>query len=125
MHGDQAIYALCLLGASYNHWDDIVRHGPFWNHGGFPAGSAAFWTTLAVVDPAAVLLLFARPNVGIVTTATIMVADVLHNVWIEARYFPPLLHGLAQAPQVVEQIGFMIFVMLTAPLAWKPSSAAS
>jgi hypothetical protein len=120
----RTIYALCLLGATYNHWAEIIRHGLFWDHGGFPKASTTFWTALAVLDPAAAILLFVRPNVGVVGTAAIIIADVIHNVWIEAHYFPPLLYGLANAPQVIEQIVFMIFVLVTARFAWRPEMPA-
>lgn len=119
------IYALCLLGATYNHWWAIYHHGLGWNYGGFPKASAAFWTALAFIDPAAVILLFVQPNLGVAATAAIIVTDVIHNVWIQAHYFPPLLQALAASPQVVEQIAFMVFVVATSPFAWsdRPQSA--
>ena len=73
---------------------------------------------LAFIDPAAVILLFVRPNAGVAATSAIIVTNVIHNVWIQARYFPPLLQALAASPQVVEQIAFMVFVVATGPLAW-------
>ena len=112
------IYAVCLVGATCNHLAAIFQHGLWWDHGGFPKASTTFWTILAALDPAATILLFKRPNVGVMATAAIIIADVIHNVWIQARYFPPLLHALRDAPHVVEQIAFMIFVLVTAPLAW-------
>jgi hypothetical protein len=115
----RTIYALCLLGATYNHWTEIIEHGFLWDHGGFPRASTTFWTMLAFLDPIAAALLFTRPKAGIIATASIIFADVIHNVWIEAHYFPPLLHGLAEAPQVIEQIAFLIFVAVTAPIAWR------
>ncbi len=114
----RTIYALCLLGATYNHWYAIYHHGLQWDYGGFPKGSATFWTALAFFDPAAVILLFARPNVGIGLTIGIIVADVIHNVWIQAHYFPPLLRSLADSPMVLEQIAFMVFVLVSSPFAW-------
>lgn len=116
----RTIYALCLLGATGNHLAAIARHGLLWDYGGLPRASATFWTMLTVLDPAAAILLFRRPNPGIVATAAIIVADVGHNLWIEARYFPPLLHALAGEPRLVEQIAFMVFVAATAPFAWEP-----
>ena len=114
----RTIYALCLLGATYNHWAAIVQHGFLWNPGGFPRASIFFWAMLAVFDPTAAILLFKRPNAGVAATAAIIVVDVIHNVWIQARYFPPLLQALTDAPQVIEQIVFMVFVVTTAPFAW-------
>jgi len=114
----RTIYAACLVGLTYSHWAAIFQHGFLWDHGGFSRASATFWSILAVIDPAAAVLLFKRPNVGVMATAAIIIADVIHNVWIQARYFPPLLHGLGEAPQVAEQIAFMTFVVITAPWAW-------
>lgn len=114
----RTVYALCLLGATYNHWAMIFQHGLLWDYGGFPKASTIFWTVLAFVDPATVILLFLRPNVGVIATAAIIIVDVTHNVWIQARYFPPLLQTLADSPQVIEQIAFMVFVILTARFAW-------
>ncbi len=114
----RTIYALCLMGATYNHWYAIYHHGLNWDYGGFPKGSSTFWTALAFFDPAAVILLFLRPNVGVGLTVGIIVTDVIHNVWIQARYFPPLLQSLADSPMVIEQIAFMVFVLVSSPFAW-------
>lgn len=114
----RAIYGLCLLGATYNHWFAIYHHGLAWDYDGLPRASATFWTALAFVDPAAVILLFVSSNVGITLTIGIIVTDVIHNVWIQASYFPPLLEALASSPQVIEQIAFMVFVLVSSPFAW-------
>jgi hypothetical protein len=121
----RSIFALCLLGATFNHWSEIRQHGFLWDYGGCPRSSTLFWTALAFLDPMAAVLLFVRPNTGIVATVSIIVADVIHNVWIQARYFPPLLHGLGQAPQVVAQIAFMLFVLATAPFGWSETPPRS
>ncbi len=114
----RVIYALCLLGATANHWAILLQHGLYWDYGGFPVATAIFWTSLSFLDPAAVVLLFARPNAGVAATIAIIVTDVIHNLWIEARYFPPLLRTLVQAPGVMAQIAFMLFVLATASRAW-------
>ncbi len=113
----RTIYALCLLGATYNHWVVIWQHGFGWNYGGLPKASTTFWTMLAFLDPVAVILLFTRANTGVAATAAIIVTDVIHNLWIQARYFPPLLQAVASSPQVMEQIAFMLFVVATSWLA--------
>ncbi len=118
--GLRTIYALCLLGATYNHAAMLARHGILWDYGGMPKASAIFWTALTVIDPAAAVLLFTRPNAGVIVTAVIIIADVIHNLWITARYFPPMLHGVAQSPAMIGQIIFMIFVLATAKFAWRP-----
>lgn len=111
------IYALCLLGATYNHWAIIVRHGLLWDYDGLPVVSAIFWTSLAFLDPAAVVLLFLRPRAGVFATIAIIVVDVVHNVSILARYYPPLLQTLRDTPGVIAQIVFMVFVLGTARIA--------
>ena len=121
----RTIYALCLLGATYNHARIVAAHGWLWDYGGFPRASTIFWSTLTIVDPLAAALLFVRPNAGIVATATIIVVDVIHNLWIEARYFPPLLQTLAGAPQMIEQVAFMVFVLATAAFAWTPARSST
>ncbi|GAA4215555.1 hypothetical protein GCM10022253_10350 [Sphingomonas endophytica] len=113
----RAVYALCLLGATYNHWAIIVRHGLLWDYDGLPVVSAIFWTSLAFLDPAAVLLLWRRPRAGVTATMAIIVVDVVHNLWILARFSPPLLRTLLETPGVIAQIVFMLFVLATAPIA--------
>lgn len=115
----RAIYASCLLGATYNHAAAILQHGLFWDYGGYPRVSTTFWTVLVISDPAAVILLFARPNAGVLTTAAIIIVDVSHNVLVKTLYFPLLFDDLAGNLKMVEQIVFMIFVIVTAPLAWR------
>lgn len=114
----RVIYALCLLGATWNHWTAICLHGIFWDYGGLPKASTTFWTMLALIDPVAVILLFWKPNIGVAATAFIIVVDVIHNVWITARYFPPLLQWSAGRWQIIAQIAFLIFVATTAAFAW-------
>ena len=113
------VYALCLLGATYNHATAIYQHGFFWDYGGVPRASATLWTMLAFLDPAAVILLFVRPNAGVIATAAIIIVDVVHNLWVTATYSPPLLQAIARDPKVIEQIAFMVFVIATAPFAWR------
>jgi hypothetical protein len=117
----RTIYALCLLGATYNHWVVIYQHGFEWDYGGVARASATFWTALAFIDPAAVLLLFVKPKVGVAATMGIIVVDVIHNLAVVAHYHPPLLETVAASPQVLAQIAFLLFVLATAQVAWGPS----
>ncbi len=113
----RTIYALCLAGATYNHWAVIVRHGLLWDYDGLPVMSAIFWTSLAFFDPAAVLLLWRRARAGVAATLAIIVVDVVHNLWILACFYPPLSRTLIETPGVIAQIVFMIFVLATARIA--------
>jgi hypothetical protein len=115
----RCIYAACLLGATCNHLDILARHGVFWTYGGQPWLSAAFWTALTVLDPLAAVLLFLRPNAGVLATLAIMLADVPHNLWSIARETAPFWRGIASHPAVLEQIAFLLFVLATARFACK------
>jgi hypothetical protein len=100
-----------------------LRHGLLWDYGGVPLASAAFWTSLTLLDPVAIILLIVRPNVGVLATAVIIITDVFHNLWITARYAQP--HQFSQDvmgdPFDVSQILFMLFVMATTSIAWSRS----
>ena len=114
----RAVYALCLLGGTSTHILIDLRHGLFWDYGGVPKASALFMTSLTLIDPLVVLLLFVRRNAGIAATIALMLVDVTHNLWIVGRFSPPLLDGVAKSWPVQAQIAFLIFVLVTAPLAW-------
>lgn len=60
----RAAYALCLLGATYNHAAILIKHGLFWTYGGVPLPSAIFWTSLTLADPATALCLFLVPRLA-------------------------------------------------------------
>jgi hypothetical protein len=116
------IYAACLLGATINHVRTVAAHGLLWNYGGVSVASATFWTSLTLLDPLAAILLIARPNAGVLATAVIILSDVIHNLWITARYAQPhhLLVAVTSDFFVISQIVFLLFVAATAPIAWTP-----
>jgi hypothetical protein len=113
----RAVYALCLVGGTSTHLLTVLRHGLFWDYGGVPQASAVFWTSLTLIDPLVILLLFVRRNLGIAATIALMIADVTHNLWIVSQVSPPLLEGIARSWPLQSQIAFLIFVLATAPLA--------
>jgi len=118
--GLRLVYALCLLAATCNHALMLLRHGLFWNHGGAPVGSSIFWTSLTLLDPIAAILLFVRPNAGVILTAAIILADVAHNLWFLKRFAAG--GGYAASifgnPNLACQIAFLLFVGGTMRLAW-------
>ena len=115
----RATYAACLLGATFNHARLLARHGLFWDYGGAPLASAVFWTSLTALDPLAATALFVRPNAGVAATVLIIVADVVHNLWITAHHAPPhrSLAAMTTDPFVVSQVAFLLFVAATARIA--------
>ena len=82
--------------------------------------SALYWSSLTFLDPLAILLLFMRARLGILLTGAIIASDVVHNLWFMAAY--PLRETLAEdvtaSFAMMSQIAFLVFVAVTAPLAW-------
>lgn len=111
------IYAICLVGASYNHARIVVAHGIEWNYGGLPLFVCVFWTALTFIDPLAVILLMTKPLFGLALTAAIIVCDVVINFWVGITYGFDIASFLAQAL-------FLIFVMSTVGIAWRAESGA-
>lgn len=113
------IWAACLVLAALNHALILIRHGLFWDYGGVGPGSAAYWSSLTVVDPLVAWLLLARPRVGVPATAVLIATNVAHNLAVTLRY--ALDDGFATrvltSPVLLSQIGFLLFVAATYHLA--------
>ena len=107
------IYALCLLGAAYNHVLVVAEYDWGWDYGGLPVLVTSFWTALTLIDPLAIVLLFMRPKAGVILTLAIIVVDVTINSWVAWRYGIDLAAFLAQA-------GFLVFVLCTWRMAAQP-----
>ena len=114
-------WAACLVVGGTNHARILLQHGLFWDYGGVNAASAVYWSSLTLLDPLSAALLFARPSVGIVSTVVLIVTNVAHNLAITAHNTPAdqLLARVASAPFMLAQIGFMLFVIVTASTAWR------
>lgn len=109
------LLSICLAGGGTTHVIDIARGGLL-PYAGVPLPINAFWTSLALLDFAAVILLWRRRNLGVLLTAAIMVADVSINSYasyglgIAFKSFAPL-----QA-----QTLFLGFVLGAIPMVWRP-----
>lgn len=72
------LLSLCLAAGGSTHVIDMVRGG-FLPYDYVPLPINLFWTSLAVLDFTAVLLLWKRRNAGALLTLVIMCADVSVN----------------------------------------------
>jgi hypothetical protein len=117
----RAVWAACLVLAGLNHARILVQHGLLWDYGGVGWASAAYWSSLTILDPLAAILLFARPRIGIAAAAILITTNVAHNLAITARYTPvgEFLGRAASSPQLLSQIAFLLFVAATARAAWR------
>lgn len=116
----RAIWAACLLTGGANHARTLLQHGLLWDYGGVAWPSAAYWTSLTILDPLVAALLFLRPKIGIPATILLIVTNVIHNLAMSAHDAPPG-EFLTRATNfyLLSQIGFMLFVLATARIAWK------
>ena len=117
----RSVWAGCLLIGGLNHARTLLQHGLFWDYdyGGSSPISAAYWTSLTVLDPLVAALLFVRPRFGIPATVVLIVTNVIHNLATTA-HFAPAGEFLARASHQItlSQIGFMLFVVATTMIAW-------
>ena len=121
----RAIYAACLLGATYNHAVIVLTYGVLTDYGGRPWPVCAFWTCLTLADPAVAALLFLRPRWGVAETAAIIFTDVVINAAVTwgdiARFGPGPARGYLM---LAEQCAFAVFVAVTARRAAPAPQAA-
>src|SRR5471032_1581584 len=89
-------YALCLLGAAYNHLLIVAEYDWGWDYGWLPVFVTTFLTALTLIDPLAIVLLFMLPKAGVMLTLAIMLADGSINAWTGWTYGIDLALFLAQ-----------------------------
>jgi hypothetical protein len=108
-----------LAGATVNHVRAVLDRGWFPEH--LPPATAVYWSSLTFIDPLALLLLFMRPRVGIALTVAIIVSNVAHNLWFVAAHplRGSLFEDVISSPFLISQIAFLLFVALTASIAWR------
>ena len=83
--------ALCLTLAGLGHWHDIATAGWRLAYAPAPLALNIYWSSLAVADIAAAVLLLLRRRTGLVFTLVILVSDVAINSY--ATYQLHLLEG--------------------------------
>jgi hypothetical protein len=112
----RVLFAVCLLGAAFNHARADIEHGLLWDYGfGNEAlfASRIYWSALTVLDPLAAILLFVRPRAGIGLTVLIIVSDVIHNTYYVA------VSDQWTNPFYLSQVGFLVLVFALSPIAWR------
>jgi hypothetical protein len=116
----RSIWAACLLIGGVNHARTLMQHGLFWDYGGVAWASAAYWSSLTLLDPITAALLFVRPKVGIGSTILLIVTNVIHNLAVTAHYASEgEFLSRASNPFIISQIGFLLLVGATARIAWR------
>jgi hypothetical protein len=106
------VYVIAFTGATVNHIADLVRGGlfPYSRWWGVPPLMNAFWTSLTILDPAAIVALLVCAEVGCVLYLAVMISDVACNVYAEIVYWKqPVL----QSAGLMLQAGFLIFLLFT------------
>jgi hypothetical protein len=123
----RSIWAACLLIGGANHARILLQHGFAWDYHGVGWLSAAYWSSLTLIDPLVAALLFVRPKLGIIATVALFVTNVGHNLFVAAPDIPTgeWLGRALSDPFILSQIGFMLFVLATARTAWNGVRSSS
>lgn len=116
------LFSICLLGATYNHINDLIKGGflPYTKWMGAPIGLNIYWTSLTFLNPLAVVLLFLSLRVGIYLLNIIIISDVIINMYSCYHYYHITFFentGLQQ------QLAFMIVVVVISPFIYLYSKA--
>ncbi|MBN3808690.1 hypothetical protein [Paraburkholderia sp. Ac-20347] len=117
----RALFAVCLLAATFNHVHAILQNGWLWDYGygnRIALASKIYWDALTFLDPLAALLLFVKPRLGIWLTVSIIFSDVVHNTYYVAA------NDQWSAPFYLAQVGFLVVVLGLAPVAMRAFPAA-
>ncbi|MFC3712652.1 hypothetical protein ACFOMD_08725 [Sphingoaurantiacus capsulatus] len=111
----RGIWAACLLLAGLNHARTLLQHGVLWDYHGVGGVSAAYWSSLTVIDPLIAVLLLVRPRIGVPAALLVISTNVAHNLAVTTRRLPEgaLFGYVASSPQLLSQIAFLIFVVVT------------
>jgi hypothetical protein len=107
-------YTVCLIGAGMNHAYDIWQGG-WLPYRAAPAPINLDWTSLALFDPLAAVLLWWRMKAGLVLTAAIIISDVAVNSY--GRYVLGY-SGWYSDVSIQLQTLFLGFVLGSLPFAW-------
>ncbi|MEO0499933.1 MAG: hypothetical protein AAF205_05155 [Pseudomonadota bacterium] len=104
------------IGTAF-HIVDVATHG-WLPYRAAPPAINAFWTSLTLFDPLAILLLWWRPRYGLILAHVIMIADVLINAYASiAIWHIPLVENGA----LLAQFLFLVFLAVTARFVWRRS----
>jgi len=116
----RSIWAACLVVAGLNHARILLQHGLFWDYHGASLASAIYWSSLTFIDPLVAALLFIRPRIGVPATLVVITTNVVHNIAVTANYMrdDAVLSYVTSSPQLMSQIGFLLFVIATWRIAW-------
>ena len=112
----RVIYALCLVGATWTHFQVALVHGLDWDYGGVARLTQVYWTSLLFVDTLIALLLLVMPGAGLILCVAVIVTDVAHNSWFA-------LHHPIRMDLYLSQIVFLLFVAFTVRTAWRGATS--
>jgi len=95
----------------------VLENGFLSDNYNAPLLTKIFWDILALLDPIAAILLFAKPKTGLVLTLIIITVDVIHNnlFYMDELYInsPSLIIWIQKYWMILGQIIFALFACLT------------
>jgi hypothetical protein len=109
------IYVVAFAVGTISHVLDILRWG-IRPHNQYHWAFNLFWTSLAVFDPLAIVLLLRRRRAGLLLAGFIMILDVAVNVTAGLDEY--LGTGRFLMWGLYTQVPFALFLLATAPSLW-------
>ncbi|RPK83643.1 hypothetical protein [Streptomyces sp. ADI98-10] len=105
------IAAVLILVGGVAHVVDLVRHG-LWAHAWAPGWLNLYWSSLAVLDPLAAVLLLRGKRIGLDLACGVMVTDLAANLYAAYGLRDS---GLLAEPGLQRIVVFALFVFGAAP----------
>lgn len=112
------IFICAFTGAFFNHAADIISKGlfPYTKMYGAPESFNLYWTSLTILDPLAVAVLFVNVRLGYLFGLCIMLTNVPVNLYANVVYWRlPILEN----PYFLMQATFLVFLLVTGRRIWR------
>ncbi len=113
------IYIFSFTGAACNHIIDLIKGGLFpYTRGNVPFILNLYWTSLTLLDPLSIGILFLNIRTGLWFYLLIMISDVAINLFSNTFYWKVFL---IYQPALLMQMVFLLFFIITFKRIYKSS----
>jgi len=117
-----AVWAAGLLVGTVTHTVDLLTGGPFAHRDFAPAWLDLYWSSLALVDPPAAVLLLRGRRAGVDLVLAVLATDLAANAY---AVFVLLDGSPAKRGGLGRLLAFGLFVLVTAPWVRRAFSPAA
>ncbi|MBZ6379908.1 hypothetical protein B5C34_13845 [Pacificimonas flava] len=100
------IWSVPMAAGTITRWADLAQHGLL-PYAAAPLWMNVYWTSLAILDPLSILLLWIRPRIGAVLMIAILATDVPLNIYANLVLFDRPLAQVWLILQLVYLVGMI------------------